>query len=114
MLSRHIAEVVAVYLAVVPSFDGGMGNVEDAGVFEDGVVGFLGEIEHTLGMEFPGQVEAVHIAFDAARGDVAPGVVGLQVGEPGKVEDHFTCCKCAPKSAISGIFRNLRSSEPAS
>ena len=53
-------------------------------------MGFLGEVEHTLGMEFPGQVEAVHVAFGAAGGDVAPGVVGLQAGELGEVKDDLS------------------------
>ena len=82
---QHVPEVVVVDLAVGAPFHRGVGHVEDAGNLEDGVVGFLGEVEHTFGVEFPGQVEAVHVAFGAARGDVAPGVVGLQAGELGEV-----------------------------
>ena len=62
---QHVSEVVVVNLAVGASFDRGVGHVEDASNLEDGVVGFLGEVEHTLGMEFPSQVEAVHVAFGA-------------------------------------------------
>ena len=53
---------------------------------KDRIVGFLGEVQHALGMEFPGQVEAVHVALGAARCDVAPSVVGIQSGELGEVE----------------------------
>ena len=62
---QHVPEVVVVNLAVGASFDRGVGHVEDAGNLEDGVVGFLGEVQHTCGMEFPSQVEAVHVAFGA-------------------------------------------------
>ena len=87
---QHVPEIVVVDLAVGLPFDGGVGQVEDAGNLEDGVVGFLGEVEHTVGMEFPGQVEAVHVAFGAARGDVAPGVVRVQAHELGEVEDDLS------------------------
>ena len=87
---QHVPEVVVVDLAVGPSLDGGVGQVEDAGNLEDRIVGFLGEVEHALGMEFPGQVEAVHVALGAARGDVAPGVAWIQAGELGEVEDDLS------------------------
>ena len=89
MDGQHVPEVVVVDLAVGLPFDGRVGHVEDAGNLEDGVVGFLGEVEHTLGMEFPGQVEAVHVAFGAARGDVAPGGLWVQAHELGEVEDDL-------------------------
>ena len=89
MDGQHVPEVVVVDLAVGPSFDRGVGHVEDAGNLEDGVVGFLGEVEHTFGMEFPSQVEAVHVAFGAARGDVAPGGLWVQAHELGEVEDDL-------------------------
>ena len=66
MDGQHVLEVVVVDLAVWLSFDHGVGHVQDASNLEDGVVGFLGEVEHTVGMEFPCQVEAVHVAFGAA------------------------------------------------
>ena len=86
MNGQHVPEVVIVDLAVGTSFDGGVRHVEDAGNLEDRIVGFLGEVQHALRVEFPGQVEAVHIALGATRGDVAPSVVGVQSGELGEVE----------------------------
>ena len=89
MNAQHIPEVIVVDLAMRLSFDGRVGHIEDAGVLEYGVVGLLGKVKHSIGVKFPCQIEAVHIALSAAGGDVAPSVFGVQTGELGEVENDL-------------------------
>ena len=86
----HLVEVLVVNFPVFLPLDHDVAGIEKAHVFEDAVMGFLGEVEDPVRVHLPRQVKAVQISLRSAGGDVAPGFVRVNPHQTGETGDDLS------------------------